>query len=87
MVISDIKVVVSRGQLVGKTMRPAMNKAGKYVVSMTRFEKDYHYVTTVEEIVRAVRDGFSVRMSVGSGYAASLISAKKIIKENPEIFK
>ncbi|MDO4937761.1 MAG: hypothetical protein Q4E62_07585 [Sutterellaceae bacterium] len=83
--ISDIHYIPSRGNNAGKVMVPHQTKSGEYVVSMTRFQKDYVYVSTLEEILENVKKGFGIRMSVNGG-PASLISAQRVIQQNPALF-
>ena len=42
---------------------PHKHSDGKYVASMTRFEKDYMRVNTIEELIPYVKKGYSIRMS------------------------
>ncbi len=51
-----------RGPEKGNRLEPHPYPGGKYVVSKTRFERDYIYVTR-NEIASYVRKGYSVRMS------------------------
>lgn len=54
---------VKRGQHIGKLIYPHRNKEGMYAISLTRFEKDYIRVETLEEVAAYVAKGFKVRMS------------------------
>lgn len=83
---SDIKYVSKSGNYAGLVLTPHKTKEGKYIVSPDRFAKNYIYVDTVEEIIEAVKKGLGLRMSVEHG-PASLVSAKTLIKQNPELFK
>lgn len=83
---SDIKYVSKFGNYAGQIFTPHKTKEGKYVVSPDRFAKNYVYVDTAEEIIEAVKNGLGLRMSVENG-PASLVSAKTLIKQNPELFK
>ncbi len=83
---SDIKYVSKSGNYVGLVFTPHKTKEGKYIVFPDRFVKNYLYVDTVEEIIEAVKNGLGLRMSVNHG-PASLVSAKTLIKQNPELFK
>lgn len=85
MEITDIKVIGTRGVNAGKVFTPHKTKAGTYIVTKTRFQKDYLYVQTADEIVESVKAGLGVRMSAAGG-PASLFSADRIKKENPAIF-
>lgn len=85
MEINSITYTCTRGLNAGKTLRPHRMKDGSYVVSTSRFAKDYQRVTTAEEIIAALRQGLSLRMSAAPGQPASLISAEKILAENPAL--
>ena len=85
MEIADIKVIGNRGANAGRIFTPHRTKDGTYIVTKTRFQKDYVYVHTADEIIENVKAGMGVRMSAAGG-PASLFSAERIRKENPEIF-
>ncbi len=68
---------VSRGVNKGVELTPHRHKDGMYVASMTRFEKDYVRVASVEELSILMAQGFRVRMSA-QGIAPSLIAPKSI---------
>jgi hypothetical protein len=75
---------VKRGKAQGTELRPHRHQDGSYVVSKTRFEKDYVRVWNEEELAEWVERGYSVRMSnpgVSSHRAASLISPDSITRE------
>ena len=73
----SITAIVSRGKNAGAELRPHVFRGDKYVVSMTRFEKDYTFVDSLRDVADYVGRGYSVRMS-GDGIAASLIAPKSI---------
>lgn len=80
----EIVATVKRGQYAGKSLFPHKHKDGTYVVSSTRFEKDYIYVHTLEEVKNHILEGFSVRMSNPSeGINASSLIAPSAITVNP----
>lgn len=54
---------VKRGKAIGTILRPHVHSDGCYVVSMTRFEKDYVRVENESELVDWVARGYRVRMS------------------------
>jgi hypothetical protein len=69
--------VVSRGDEPGTILTPHLHDDGKYIASMSRFEKDYVRVESMRELGILARHGFSIRMSCpGSAKhrAPSLIS-------------
>ena len=76
--VVGLSYVVSRGDAAGTTLTPHLHEDGKYVASMTRFERDYVRVESIRELGILVRHGFSVRMSC-SGNAPSLISPASIL--------
>ena len=59
----EIVAKVIRGKNSGVVVRPHLHKDGMYVVSKTRFERDYVRVANLKEVVFHIADGFSVRMS------------------------
>ena len=59
----NISYVVSRGAEAGVILRPHLHEDGKYVASMTRFEKDYVRVESIRELAILAKHGFSIRMS------------------------
>jgi hypothetical protein len=62
MTMPTITASVRRGPERGSILEPHPYPGGKYVVSKTRFERDYLYVSK-HEIPDYVRRGYSVRMS------------------------
>ncbi len=75
-----ICALVKRGQHMGKMLLPHRHKDGMYVVSETRFEKDYIRVKTLEEVRKYISDGYSVRMSnPDEGVSASSLIAPSAI--------
>ena len=55
--------VVSRGDEPGTILTPHLHDDGKYVASMSRFEKDYVRVESIRELGILAKHGFSIRMS------------------------
>jgi hypothetical protein len=77
--VSKLKAYKSRGEYKGEPIYPHKHKDGTYVASPSRFEVDYIYVDTEEELEALVRSGLGVRMSSPDiKQAASLITANKI---------
>jgi hypothetical protein len=73
--------IVSRGDEVGAVLTPHLHEDGKYVASMTRFEKDYVRVESMRELGILAKHGFSIRMSSPSSTchrAPSLISPSSL---------
>jgi hypothetical protein len=72
----EIFAKVVRGKNIDVPLRPHLHSDGTYVVSMTRFEKDYIRTANLREVAAHIKQGYSVRMSnpeFGVA-AASLIS-------------
>lgn len=55
--------IVNRGDEVSVVLTPHKYGDGKYVASMTRFEKDYVKVETLGELRTLAKHGFRIRMS------------------------
>lgn len=58
-----IYTVRKRGKYKGYVLTPHKNKDGHFVVSMTRFSKDYLFVTDESELREWINAGYSLRMS------------------------
>jgi hypothetical protein len=54
---------VSRGPQKGEVITPHCHDDGMYVVSPTRFERDYVRVPTLEDFASNIRKGMKGRMS------------------------
>lgn len=69
--------------LVGKNAKkeytPHLYNGGYYVVSETRFAKDYVKVKSLNEVYECYKKGFKVRMSY-RGDKPSLISPESIVE-------
>ena len=79
--MTKIFAEVKRGKAVGTELTPHVHKDGCFVVSKTRFEKDYVRVSDEAELINWVNDGYSVRMSnpeMPSTKSPSLISPSSI---------
>jgi hypothetical protein len=58
---------VSRGDEPGAVLMPHLHGDGKYVASMTRFERDYIRVESLRELeISGAQHGFCIRMSCPS---------------------
>jgi hypothetical protein len=76
-----LKAVVKRGEAKGTILTPHKHTDGTFVVSKTRFEKDYVRVTNEDDLPGWVAQGYGVRMSnldVASHKSPSLISPTSI---------
>lgn len=71
---------VKRGKAFGTVLRPHRHDDGHFVVSMTRFEKDYIRVRDESELHGWLSKGYRVRMSEPDNprRAASLIALASI---------
>ena len=69
---------VSRGPQKGEIVTPHRHEDGTYVVSPTRFEKDYIRVATLEDFASQIRKGLKGRMSSSAVKGPRLFSPKSI---------
>lgn len=82
--MTKLYATVRRGNAIGTTLRPHRHGDGNYVVSLTRFEKDYVRVASEFELADWVAKGYSVRMSnvtIKNHRAPSLIAPASISHE------
>jgi curli biogenesis system outer membrane secretion channel CsgG len=73
--------IVKRGISAGTILTPHLQKDGCFVVSLSRFEKDYVRLAEESELMDWVSKGYSVRMSnpsVKSHRSPSLIAPSSI---------
>ncbi|MBN9511616.1 MAG: hypothetical protein J0I21_21210 [Alphaproteobacteria bacterium] len=73
----SLHAIVSRGRHAGTTLRPHLHADGCYVVSPTRFERDYIRVSADEALEDYLQKGLSLRMSAPN-IAPSLICPASI---------
>ena len=73
---------VSRGPQKGEIVTPRRHEDGTYVVSPTRFEKDYIRVANLEEFASKIRRGLNGRMSSPAVKGPRLFSPKSITIES-----
>lgn len=79
--MKKMQATVKRGAAIGTILTPHRHPDGMYVVSMTRFEKDYIRVAAEADLPDWLAKGYHVRMSkpsVASHKAASLIAPASI---------
>lgn len=69
---------VSRGPQKGEIVTPHRHEDGTYVVSPTRFEKDYIRVASLEDFASQIQKGFKGRMSSPAVKRPRLFSPKSI---------
>jgi len=77
-----IQARVARGELKGEIVSPHRHADGTYVVSPTRFERDYIRVSTLEDVSAHVRQGLKCRMSSPLAKAPRLFAPASITIEN-----
>jgi hypothetical protein len=77
----QLRAFVTRGPDVGTVLFPHKHEDGKYVVSKTRFKRDYKRISE-KEILAHLENGHSLRMSnPNEGVSpTSLISPKSIFR-------
>ena len=63
----SLHAFVSRGPKAGTLLYPHQHKDDTYVVSMTRFEKDYVHLTDLDGVLDWLEKGFRLRMSNKQG--------------------
>jgi hypothetical protein len=79
---AGLHAFVARGPKTGVLLYPHKHRDGNYVVSMTRFEKDYIKVAKSAELVDWLEKGYGLRMSnKDAGVASpSLVEPRKIYR-------
>lgn len=78
---AELHFVVRRGKAAGVSLYPHVHSDGCYVVSPSRFEKDYIQVRSIDEVKAYLRRGYSLRMSnenAAGHRAPSLITPSSI---------
>lgn len=63
----DLLSFVARGALAGTRLLPHKHRDGCYVVSMTRFERDYIRVADPADLLSWLEKGYRLRMSNKDG--------------------
>jgi hypothetical protein len=82
--MTKIFSIVKHGKAIGTRLTPHRYNAGFFVVSKTRFEKDYDRITDESQLPLYVAQGYSVRMSnpdVPNHRSPSLIAPASIMAE------
>ena len=75
--VPRIIYTVTRGKNIGSQLTPHKHVSGHYVVSKTRFQSDYVYVDTLEEVLQHLKAGYKVRVSDPiTKSSPSLVSAR-----------
>jgi len=78
---TGLHAVVKRGKAAGTILYPHLHDDGCYVVSLSRYEKDYIRVRSIDEVKEYLTRGYSLRMSnqnEANHRSASLISPGSI---------
>jgi len=77
----ELHARVQRGRAKGSILVPHRHSDGCFVVSMTRFERDYIRLRSIQEVVEHLRRGYSLRMIAHHGptKSPSLISSSSIV--------
>lgn len=78
---------IARGPSKGTILVPHRYANGSYAVSPTRFERDYQFVSSLEEVVEHLGSGLKLRMSPERGGAPSLIAPSSIEVDGIARFK
>jgi len=73
---------VSRGPQKGEIVTPHLHEDGMYVVSPTRFERDYIRVRSLEDFASEIQKGLKGRMSSHGVKGPRLFSQSSIHIEN-----
>jgi hypothetical protein len=79
--IRKLRCIVKRGRSVGTILTPHLHEDNHYVVSFTRYEKDYQRLKDERDLPDWVAKGYSVRMSnpaVKTHRSSSLITPGSI---------
>ena len=77
-------IITRKNPKTGKTERPYRDKQGHFILGDPAFGSELHHrknavlTTDYDDVLRFVRNGFSIRMSAGDGTPPSLISAGKL---------
>lgn len=58
----EISAKVIRGENAGTLLYPHLHKDGMFVVSKTRFERDYIRLADLHEVATYIADGYKVRI-------------------------
>ncbi len=72
---------VTRGHLKDEIVTPHRHADGAYVISPTRFERDYIRVSSLEEVAAHIRQGLKCRMSSPLAKAPRLFAPASITIE------
>lgn len=60
---APLHAIVARGPHVGRLLYPHRHQDGAYVVSMTRFERDYVRIADEADLIGWLEKGYRLRMS------------------------
>jgi hypothetical protein len=79
-----LHAIVKRGKAIGTILSPHAHEDGSFVVSTTRFEKDYIRVWHEADLSAWIKKGYKLRMSnpsVKNHRSPSLITPASIVTE------
>ena len=79
--MKKIRYIVKRGKYVGTVLTPHLHDDNHFVVSLSRFEKDYVRVKSEADLLDWITKGYSIRLSnpdVKSHRSPSLISPSSL---------
>jgi hypothetical protein len=77
-----LHALVKRGNAIGTILTPHVHEDGRFVLSKTRFEKDYVRVSREDDLQSWIQKGYGLRMSnpsVKSHRSPSLIAPASIV--------
>jgi hypothetical protein len=80
--MAHLYAVVKRGKAVGTILTPHVHEDGLFVVSTTRFDKDYVRVPREADLPALIKKGYKLRMSnpsVKNHRSPSLVAPASII--------
>lgn len=80
--MAHLHAAVKRGKAIGTILTPHVHEDGLYVVSPTRFEKDYVRVSRETDLAALIKKGYKLRMSnpsVKNHRSPSLIAPASIV--------
>lgn len=79
---AGLHAFVARGPQAGTLLFPHKHRDGSYVISITRFEKDYVHITHPTDLLGWLEKGYRLRMSNKDGGVASpsLVEPGKIYR-------
>lgn len=86
--MTRLQAVVKKGKAVGAVLTPHVHADGNYVVSLTKFERDYIRIGSESDLNQWVSEGYGVRMSnraVPSHRSPSFVCAASLVAATPSL--